>query len=365
MNREPDGAVHLVVDGSGLQRPDAGMGVFTRELTSALVSVRPRHRVSVLAPPGAPLPPTVQRIPASGRRLAGRHLIDAAAVRASRPSAWYGAAGLAPLLPVGAPSVLAVHDVAIYLHPEWFPGGQWFSRRVVVPRSLRGASRLLAVSESTATDVVRVFPGVAGKVAVVPEGVSTRFQPMDRSATEAVRDRFDLPPEFLLFVSTIEPRKNLDLLIDVVEADPSLPPLVVVGAFGWRHEAVRDRLARAGDRIRLLGGLPASDLPALYNLSLCLLHPAWYEGFGLTPLEAMACGTPVVCSNTSSLPEVVGDAALTCDPAAPDRWLEAVRQVATDPQLRAGLRAAGIARASRFRWEATAEATWREIEALL
>jgi len=295
-------------------------------------------------------------------RLVGRHLSWPAAIRKSHPDVYFGPAGQLPLGRVGAPAVITVHDLAIYLHREWFPGRQPLSTGLVVPRSVERAERVLCVSANTARDVEAVFHADPAKLEVVHLGVSPRFRPLEHDQTQAVRERLRLPERFILFVSTVEPRKNLETLLDAWAQLSDRPPLVVAGAFGWRFEAVAaklERLATAG--VHHLGAVAPADLPALYNAALCLAHPAWYEGFGLTPLEAMACATPVVCSSSSSLPEVVGDAGILVDPGDVDAWHEALRRVVGDGALRNDLAGRGVLRAADLSWERTADRTWRAL----
>jgi alpha-1,3-rhamnosyl/mannosyltransferase len=167
-------------------------------------------------------------------------------------------------------------------------------------------------------------------------------------------------------VSTIEPRKNLATLLDAWGRIAEPPPLVVVGGWGWRHEELRGRLERlTGRGVRLLGGIGPEQLPAIYNLATVLAHPAWYEGFGLTVLEAMACGTPVIASSASSLPEVVGTSGLLVDPGDVEGWTAALERVLGDRQLRQDLRARGLERAAGFTWQRAATATWQVIDKVL
>ncbi len=261
---------------------------------------------------------------------------------------------------MGAPAVVTVHDLAIYRHPEWFPGRQPLSKGLVVPRSVARAERIICVSDNTARDVEAIFNADPARLEVVHSGVSARFRPLEAERTAEVRRRLALPDRYILFVSTVEPRKNLETLLDAWVQLADRPPLVVAGGFGWRFEAVAEKMRRleaAG--LRHLGSVAPDDLPALYNLALCLAHPAWYEGFGLTPLEAMACATPVVSSNASSLPEVTGDAALLVDPADVDGWRAALERVTGDAALRNHLARRGVLRAAEFTWERCADRTWR------
>jgi glycosyltransferase involved in cell wall biosynthesis len=295
-------------------------------------------------------------------RLVGRHLSWPAAIRKSRPDVYFGPAGQLPLGDVGAPAVITIHDLAIYLHREWFPGRQPLSTGLVVPRSVERAARVLCVSANTARDVEAIFHTDPGKLEVVHEGVSPRFRPLEPDQTLTVRERLGLPARFILFVSTVEPRKNLETLLDAWAQLADRPPLVVAGAFGWRFQAVAAKMERlAGAGLHHLGPVAPEDLPALYNAALCLAHPAWYEGFGLTPLEAMACATPVVCSSSSSLPEVVGDAGILVDPGDVGAWHEALRRVVGDGGLRNELARRGVLRAADFSWERAADRTWRAL----
>lgn len=325
---------------------------------------RPHNQLTVfLSAGGQPVPgveASWRAIPAT--RLLGRHLAWPRALRRLGAAAYFGPAGQLPLGSVGSPAVLTVHDLAIYLHPEWFPGRQPLSTRLAVPRSLRRADLLLAVSENTARDLVDLFHVGRDRIRVVHHGVSAAFRPLPADRKRAARERLGLPDRFILFVGTIEPRKNLETLLEAWSQLPRRPDLVLAGGWGWRYEAVRARLDRLGDQIHLLGPVEPSDLPDLYNLASCLAHPAWYEGFGLTPLEAMACGCPVVCSGSSSLPEVVGDAGLLVAPGDADAWRRAFERVRDDPDLPAELRRKGLLRAAEFTWEKAAAQTWTAIE---
>jgi glycosyltransferase involved in cell wall biosynthesis len=357
--------LHVAVDGYGLARPRAGVGVYTRELLHAMAVDRPDCRMTVFLPEGAARPdssPSIAYRPLPNTRLIGRHLQWPRRVRALHPDAFFGPAGALPLRDLGLPSVLTVHDLAIYRNAEWFPARQPLSTGWIVPRSLRRADALIAVSQNTATDLQAIFDVPASKIAVVPEAVSTAFHPLGAEELAEARARLQLPERFILFVSTIEPRKNLTTLLEAWAMMRDRPDLVVVGGWGWRFEPIRARMSRLGPGLHHINGLDPADLPAVYNLALALAHPAWYEGFGLPPLEAMACGTPVVVSDRSSLPEVVGDAGLVMPAGDPEAWRRALEAVVGDPDLAANLRRRGIVRAAQFSWGRSAELTWRLID---
>jgi len=286
-------------------------------------------------------------------------------MRTLRPDAFFGPAGVMPLGDVGCPAVITVHDLAIYRNREWFPARQPLSTGWIVPRSLRRADAVIAVSRNTARDVEAIFDVPASRISVVPEGVSPSFHPLGAEDLAEARARLKLPRRFILFVSTIEPRKNLGTLLEGWAMMRDRPDLVVVGGWGWRYEPIKAQMQRLGPSLHHLEGLDPSELPAVYNLALVLAHPAWYEGFGLPPLEAMACGTPVIVSDTSSLPEVVGDAAIVVAADSPEAWRKALEEVSGDANVAADLRRRGILRAAEFSWTRSAELTWRVFDRVL
>ncbi|HZQ50107.1 MAG TPA: glycosyltransferase family 1 protein [Candidatus Dormibacteraeota bacterium] len=360
--------IHVAVDGYGLSRPRAGVGVYTREILHAMAVDRPDCRMTVFLPEGAARPdgaPSIAYRNLPNTRLVGRHIQWPARVRALRANAFFGPAGSLPLRDVGAPTVITVHDLAIYRNREWFPAGQPLSTGWIVPRSLRRADRLIAVSQNTKRDIEAIFDVPASRITVVPEAVSNAFRPLPPEDLRDVRAKLALPERFILFVSTIEPRKNLTTLLDAWAMMRDRPALVVVGGWGWRYEPIRARMERLGPGLHHIQGLDPSDLPAVYNLALALAHPAWYEGFGLPPLEAMACGTPAIVSDRSSLPEVVGEAGLIVPADDTAAWTRALEAVAGDGKLANELRRRGILRAAEFSWARSAEMTWRAIESAI
>jgi glycosyltransferase involved in cell wall biosynthesis len=357
--------LHLAVDGSGLERARAGVGVYTKEILRAMSVDRPDCRFTVYLPPGAAAPspsPGIAYRPLPSAPFIGRHLQWPARIRRLRPDAYFGAAGALPLRGVGCPTVITVHDLAIYRNPAWFPGGQPLSTRFVIPRSLARADVIVAVSNSTAEDIEDLFGIAASSIDVVPHGVSSLFRPMSGEDLATARARLQLPERFILFVGTIEPRKNLEVLLDAWAMLSDRPDLVIVGAWGWNYEPIKKRLGRLGNAVHHIVGLDPAELPAVYNLARVLAHPAWYEGFGLPPLEAMACGTPVVVSDRSSLPEVVGDAGLIVAADEPEAWRRALEKVVGDTDLAADLKRRGILRAAQFSWPRSAGLTWRAVD---
>jgi glycosyltransferase involved in cell wall biosynthesis len=239
------------------------------------------------------------------------------------------------------PFVVTVHDVAVFRHPEAFP--RWtraYSRRVV-PRVLRAATRILAVSEFTASELVDVLGVPRAKIAVTPNAVDDVFSP-DGPRAEG---------DYALAVGTLEPRKNLAAAI--AAAARAGVELRVVGARGWGGVEAQ------GERVRWLGELPDAELAAQYRGAQCLVYPSLYEGFGIPVLEAMACGTPVVTSKGGATEEVAGNAAVLVDPLDSESIAAGIREATGD---RDALRVRGLARARAFSWDETARRTLRAYE---
>jgi glycosyltransferase involved in cell wall biosynthesis len=258
------------------------------------------------------------------------------------------------LPPTGARTLLTVHDLTFLVRPECAEAGlrRYLSR--AVPRALRRADMILVDSQATADDLARLL-GVSGpRVRLLYPGVDPRFRPLPPAETEPVRAQLGLPEQFLLFVSTIEPRKNLVRLIEAFARLDALGlHLVIAGRKGWLYEEVFAAVERAGvaGRVRFLDFVDDGQLPALYNLARAFVYPSLYEGFGLPALEALACGTPVVTAGVSSLPEVAGDAAELVDPLSVDSIAGGIARALADPGR---LAAAGPLQARRFSWAAAA-----------
>jgi glycosyltransferase involved in cell wall biosynthesis len=260
-------------------------------------------------------------------------------------------AAVAPPRDPGLPFVVTVYDALAVRHPEWFTRSNVAAVRWLLPRALRNAALVVTATEFGRADVVEAFGVEAERVRAIPLGVDARFSPGEGPR----RAR-----PYLLTVGTLQPRKNIGALLRAFEALVARGlehDLVVAGARGWGDEplAAAVRASPAADRIELTGRVDDEQLVGLYRGAAAFVFPSRYEGFGLPPLEAMACGTPVVCSDRTSLPEVTGGAALLVDPDDPEALAAAIDQ-ALDPECAAGLRERGLAQAARFTWEACAEA---------
>lgn len=269
------------------------------------------------------------------------------------------------------PVVATIHDLAFEHIPETFNRRSWMQLRMTVRRTVRRAAGLIAPSTFTRDDVVRTYGVAADRITVTPEAAAPRFRFVTNEAERArVRDRYKIAGDYLLAVGSIQPRKNLVRLIRAYArlnaADPSdkLPALVVVGKQAWlSDETMRAAdAANLGDRLRFTGYVPDADLPALYSDALCFVYPSYFEGFGIPPLEAMACGAPVITGDRTSLPEVVGDAGIMVDPFDEEALAAALRRVIEDKALRDRMRARGFEQASRFSWRETARLTLEAYE---
>jgi glycosyltransferase involved in cell wall biosynthesis len=262
-------------------------------------------------------------------------------------------------LPSPTPTVVTIHDLTFLRRPELVTpeARRYYSR---VPRSVRRARAVIAVSAATKHDVVTMLGMPEDRVHVVPLAADAVFRPVDdEGLLRAARDRFGLPGRFVLFVGTREPRKNLGALIDACTAlrDGGEPvPLVLVGEEGWLADDL-ERRARSEENVVVLGPVSANDLVAIYNLATVVALPSLDEGFGLPVVESMACGTPVVCSGEGALPEVAGDAALLVDPRDVGAITAALASVMEDAALRDGMRRRGFVRSATFGWDRTARET--------
>ena len=270
--------------------------------------------------------------------------------------------------------VVTVHDVIPLILPETFTPRHRTIVRIALARVRRKADCVIVPSQAVKRDVVRHVGFPEDRVVVTPEGCDSRFQPvLLEGALRDVVAKYRLPARYLLAVGTLEPRKNLAALLEAfarLRRDRAVDPdlrLVLAGARGWLDEPIFRTVQALGleRAVHFPGFIEDEDLPAIYSGAALFVFPSLYEGFGLPPLEAMACGVPVVASNVSAMPEVAGDAAMLVDPRDVDGLASAIAQVLRDGALRARLRVAGIARARQFSWETTARRTLDAYAALV
>lgn len=274
------------------------------------------------------------------------------------------------LLPLRqVPTVLTVHDLIYKLFPSYHKRLNYWYLNVAMPLFCRRASAIIAVSEATKQDIVRYYGIDPGKIHVVYEAAAGHFRPPAAEDVARVRSRYDLPERFLIHLSTIEPRKNLDRLLNalqIVRRDFPDLQLVLAGARGWLYADFFARVEREGleDIVRALGWVPDQDLPAVLAAADLAVQPSLYEGFGLPILEAMATGQVVAASNSSSHPEVGGDAAAYFDPSDVEEMAAVIRRLLRDDDEREERRRLGLAQAAKFSWQRAAEETYAVYETL-
>jgi glycosyltransferase involved in cell wall biosynthesis len=355
----------------GLDRAPGGIGRYTRELRRALRDI------------GVPLT-TLHAGRASGERdtlelpAAGRlpalltigQVEIAILARRHRLRLVHDPTGTAPLALVDAHRVVTIHDAIPYVHGETSTLLDRAIQRAWLPSMARRVDRVVTDSENSKQDLVRHLRLDPEQVTVIPPGVGPAFRPVPSVEAEPILRRYGIRSPYLLCVGSIEARKNLSRLLEAfAEVHASAPEwsLAVVGARKWKFGPVLETLdrLRLGDAIRFTGYVDDRDLPALYGGAGAFVFPSLYEGFGLPVIEAMACGTPVITSTSSSLPEVAGSAALLVDPRDVTALAEAMYRVLMDDALAGRLREDGINRARRFTWDRTGHATVDLYERLL
>ncbi len=259
--------------------------------------------------------------------------------------------------------IVTIHDLAFERYPETFDHVDCLRMKTLVPWSAKRADQIITVSEHARKDIIEIYGVSERKVKIVPNAVDSRFfKPLrDKIYLDEIQTRYQLPQFFLLFLGTIQPRKNLVRLIqafDKLSKERNVPHhLVNAGRRGWKAEEVFSaaKSATSKERIHFLGPIRYEDLPALYNLAHVFVFPSLFEGFGLPPLEAMACGTPVVTSQTSSLPEVIGSAGIFVNPYDLNSIAEGIEKVILNKELREELSSRGRNRALKFNWQNSAE----------
>lgn len=258
------------------------------------------------------------------------------------------------------PAVVTVHDLTAVLMSENHNIKVRWSIMPFLRSSLERADRLVAISRATADDLAFHFPQVARKIRVIYSGVDPEFRPGTRQEIEATREELRTPDGYILYAGTLEPRKNLGAVLDAWEMlrmdDPAVPPLLLAGPYGWGSRDLMRRIeSLAPLGVRVLGHVDRAQLVRIFQAATVFVFPSFYEGFGLPPAEAMACGIPTVVSNVSSLPEVVGDAGIKVEPTDPGELMMAIRKLLESPARREELRGRSLEQAALFRWERTAD----------
>ncbi|HEU5090474.1 MAG TPA: glycosyltransferase family 1 protein [Roseiflexaceae bacterium] len=360
---------HLLAHTRNFRR--AGVSNYTEQLIQHLAQIDRDNRYTIFTTRGLgnrqlALPPnfTVRSnlLPTINPRIRipWEQFVAPVLLRMLGADVYHGVLNVMPLAsPV--PSVVTIHDLSPFLFPQTFRRVNRTYTRWAIKVAARNAAQLLAVSEFTRREMVRWLEVPPERVTVTYNGVGNRFRPQTPEAIAALKQRHQLPDRFVLFVGTLEPRKNLPTLLEayariVRDTDATL---VIGGGKGWLYDEIfaRAEQLNLGKRLHFAGFIDDDELPLWYAAASVFVLPSLYEGFGIPVLEAMACGTPVVTTTSSSLPEVAGNAALIVPPTDSEAMAGALLQLLTDAGLRDELRERGFIQARRFSWRSTAQQT--------
>ncbi len=263
-------------------------------------------------------------------------------------------------LPKKIKTVVTVHDLVSILFPSTHLKKAVFIEKLLLSRIVKKSIKLCSVSENTKNDILKTFNCDKDKISVVYCGVSDKYKRLGDEEIEKLKKASIAPKKFFLSVSTIEPRKNYVNLVRAfsifLKTNPDFE-LVIVGQKGWQYEQVFSEVEKSNisDKVKFPDYIPENGLLNLYNLATAFVFPSFYEGFGIPPLEAMSCGCPVIASNRSSIPEVVGNAGLIVDPDSPGDIAEKMKMVAFNEALANELREKGFERTKAFNWEDSAK----------
>ena len=361
--------MRIAFDGSTLRPGRTGVGYYTEHLLEHLATSAEDDELCVISNRAIdttrPLPARVKRFESGRRvpRLIWMQTLAPGLLRRVGADVAHFTNGMMPVVS-SVPTVVTIHDMSLTMYPGYHPRRRVLLNRPLVDFAARCANAIITVSESARRDIVRLYGVEASRVHVVHEAAAPEFRPIADSATlTRVRATYGLAERFILYVGTIEPRKNLPMLIEAFAArrrSGDLPhQLVCAGPYGWLSADVERLLQRLQlkDAVRITGYVPFADLPAIYSLAEMFVFPSVYEGFGLPVVEAMACGTPVITADVSALAEVGGNAVArvpTLDALALGEELVAL---ARNPDRRAHLSALGRQRAQTFSWQRAALAT--------
>lgn len=359
---------HLLSPVAGYRQ--AGVSSYIHHLAQHLWPHTPADRWTVYAPPtitrallAAPDQVRLRnsRVPTTKplARIAWEQLIAPAVLLRDRPDVLLCPLNVVPLF-TSCPTVVTIHDLAFLRFNLHTPAKRRYLT-VLTRLSVKRANHVITVSEFTRREVLELLNVAPERVTAVPNGRDARFAPVTDELVADFRTKKGLPPRFLLFIGTLEPRKNIATLLRAyaqVKDDVGMP-LLIGGGKGWLYEEIFALVQSLGLQhdVRFTGFIDQGELPLYYAAATALVYPSLYEGFGFPPLEALATGTPVITSNTSSLPEVVGDAALLIPPRDVAALAAALVRMTQDDLLRQDLRTKGLARAAQFAWDRTAAQT--------
>ena len=364
--------MRIGIDATPLPPNPVGAGVYITQLVRALAGLKTEHKFVIFAHQSGydlidiPATPNLTWIvipdKSPARRLFWEQTVLPRLIRKTGIQLLHSLHYTKPLF-LPCASVVTFHDMTFFLFPDVHTRAKRFFFPLAIRLSARQAEALIAVSENTRQDTIRLLGVSPEKIFTAPNGISEEYQPVsDPILLETCRRKHNLPGDFILYVGLVEPRKNLQLLLKAYAnllGDGKCPALVIVGRLGWMYKEVLDLIdsLKISDNVHFTGYIPAQDLPIVYNLAQVFVYPSIYEGFGFPPLEAMACGTPVITTDVSAMSDYVGDAGLLVPPQDEEALSIAIRRILNDQILRQQLSDKGRKKASTFTWKRTAQAT--------
>jgi len=356
-------------DGTPLLGQRSGVGHYTGRLLAYLVQQHPEWEYTLFSnrpfePLEAELARTLPLVNNFGfSRFVWMQLMLPRIIQQSQPDLCHFPNNTAPLCQ-SRPSVITIHDASLFLHSRHHPRSRLLALRLLQPHVARRATAVITVSHHARQDLIRVLQLPAEKIHVIHEAAPAGFQPLvDPIQRRQLRARYHLPEQFVLFVGTMEPRKNLKRLIRAIaqlRRRGCATHLVLAGPNGWLINGSLEKEIETldlRDAVQNLGYVPQEDLPGIYSLATVFAFPSLYEGFGLPPLEAMACGTPVLTSSDSAMAEICGEAACLVDPHQEEAIAAGLACLLAEPERREHLRQRGLAQARQYSWERTAQET--------
>lgn len=355
-------------DGTPLLGQRSGVGNYTANLLAAILQENPdwefllysNREFDALEESLSDLYPVYS--PISTRRMLWMHFLLPGIIRKTQPRLCHFPNAMAPIS-LSKPFILTIHDASLFLHRHFHPMARLLSIRLTLPYLAHRASAIITVSNHARDDLIRIMNLKPEKVFVTHEAASEQFRPVtDNETLEHLRHKYHLPESYILYVGTLESRKNL---VRLVRAFSELHKkgfshqLVVVGATGWKASNIFREIEDLSleDKIIMPGYIPKPDLPGILSMSELFVFPSLFEGFGLPPLEAMSCGTPVIASNRSSMPEICGDAAHYIDPEDEQSIIAGMAEILGDKEYHQEMRRRGLERARQFSWRKTARET--------
>ncbi|MEK6813475.1 MAG: glycosyltransferase family 1 protein [Nitrospirota bacterium] len=366
--------MHIAIDVRTINPTHSGVGFYVSNLLGSLREIDKENRYSYVCNQaqcrGQLLPGKsvdLIRTPFSHENhLFGdfwEHAVLPYRLRKAGADIFHGPAFLIPFRSPTFRTVVTVHDLVVFLHPETVPRRYSLYMKWLVRMAVRRADRIIAVSECTRLDLMNILGVDSSRIVVIPEAAGPEFGPPGPERVESVLNRYNINGRYLLHVGNLEPKKNLPRVIRAFDRVKRMPggadlSLVIAGKKGWLYDEIfRTANAVSANAIRFLGYVPRDEMAAIYAGASCFVFPSIYEGFGLPVLEAMACGTPVVTSNISSMPEVAGRAAVLVDPYDEESIASGILAVVSDPSLQSTLRREGILRSRTFSWDRAARET--------